>query len=149
MIIEFREKYAMFSNFFPCEINYNGNAFRSVEHAYQSQKNDDKEWLQYCIDEQSAGKVKKRSMSITVREDWQEINMTIMETLLRQKFSKQPFKNLLITTGNQNIQEGNHWGDTFWGIDLKNSPNQGENHLGRMLMEIRKDLQHIDSLENL
>jgi predicted NAD-dependent protein-ADP-ribosyltransferase YbiA (DUF1768 family) len=32
--------------------------------------------------------------------------------------------------------EENTWGDTFWGI----CKGQGENHLGRLLMQIRDEL---------
>ena len=35
--------------------------------------------------------------------------------------------------------EGNTWHDTFWGVDLKTG--EGENHLGKILMALRKDFQ--------
>lgn len=37
------------------------------------------------------------------------------------------------------IQEGNYWGDTFWGVDLKKR--EGENNLGKLVMEIREKLK--------
>jgi len=49
-------------------------------------------------------------------------------------------RTLLKETGNQNIQEGNYWGDDYWGVDLKQNPNVGENHLGRLIMKIREEL---------
>lgn len=36
------------------------------------------------------------------------------------------------------VFEGNYWHDVFWGIDLKTR--EGENHLGIILMELRKEL---------
>ena len=33
---------------------------------------------------------------------------------------------------------GNTWGDTCWGVDLRTG--QGENHLGRILMKVREEL---------
>ena len=44
----------------------------------------------------------------------------------------------LIDTGDQELIEGNWWGDRFWGVDLKT--NQGQNHLGMLLMKIRSEL---------
>ncbi len=37
------------------------------------------------------------------------------------------------------VVEGNHWGDTCWGVD--NRTGQGENHLGKILMQVREELQ--------
>ena len=37
------------------------------------------------------------------------------------------------------LEEGNTWHDTFWGVDARTR--EGRNHLGRILMRIRKELQ--------
>ena len=37
------------------------------------------------------------------------------------------------------IEEGNWWKDKFGGVDIKTR--QGENHLGKLIMKIRKELQ--------
>lgn len=60
-----------------------------------------------------------------------------MQFLLEQKFD--PALNpqnaqRLLETGNKYLEETNWWGDTFWGKDLKGN---GENTLGRLIMEIR------------
>lgn len=44
----------------------------------------------------------------------------------------------LMNTSPHELIEGNDWGDTFWGVDL--NTNQGENHLGKILMQIRYNL---------
>lgn len=44
----------------------------------------------------------------------------------------------MMETGDMPIIEGNTWKDTFWGIDIHTG--QGENNLGRILMEVRKEL---------
>ena len=36
------------------------------------------------------------------------------------------------------LQEGNNWGDAFWGVHLKSE--EGENNLGKLIMEIRAQL---------
>lgn len=43
----------------------------------------------------------------------------------------------LLATGNCHLVEGNNWGDYFWG----SVNGHGENHLGRILMDIRAKLQ--------
>jgi predicted NAD-dependent protein-ADP-ribosyltransferase YbiA (DUF1768 family) len=58
---------------------------------------------------------------------------------LNQKFRQEPFSTLLLATGDMYIQEGNFWGDTFWGVDLNSKI--GENRLGKMRMEIREHLK--------
>ncbi len=140
MIREFRDEYRWLSNFVPCKIKYNGRSFSSVEHGYMSAKSDDPEWKNFCSDPNNhPGKVKRKSRKIVLRDDWESIKVEVMRELLVMKFSQKPFKELLLKTGNQFIQEGNRWGDTFWGIDLKT--NTGENNLGKLIMSIREDLQ--------
>jgi predicted NAD-dependent protein-ADP-ribosyltransferase YbiA (DUF1768 family) len=62
----------------------------------------------------------------------------MMRKLLRQKFMKNDlYRDALRETGDQQLIEGNYWGDTFWGV----CDGVGTNHLGRLLMEIRAELQ--------
>ena len=115
--------------------------YKSVEHAYQAAKSDHQEWKEFCMSTQSPYDVKRKSHGCVVRSDWNAIKVVVMESLLRQKFNTEIFRTLLLQTGEQNIQEGNTWGDRFWGVDLRNNPNIGENHLGRLIMKIRNELQ--------
>jgi ribA/ribD-fused uncharacterized protein len=138
-IKEFQDGYEWLSNFAPCEINFNGRCFASVEHAYMSAKSNDLEWKTFCSDaNNSPGKVKRKSKKILLREDWESIKVEIMYQLLELKFSQEPYRTLLLNTGNILIQEGNRWGDTFWGVDL--NTNVGENKLGLLIMQIREQL---------
>ena len=45
-------------------------------------------------------------------------------------------KQKLIDTGDIELVEVNSWGDTFYGV----CNGVGENHLGKLLMKIRKEL---------
>ena len=45
----------------------------------------------------------------------------------------------LLATGQKIIIEGNRWGDTCWGVDIRTG--EGENRLGKILMKIRGELQ--------
>lgn len=148
MIKEFQDEYKWLSNFVSVEINFKGRSFSSVEHGYMSEKSNDLEWKKFCSDSNNhPGKVKRKSKKIVLRDDWESIKVGVMRELLVLKFSQKPYKELLLNTGNLYIQEGNKWGDTFWGVDLRT--NVGENNLGKLIMSIREELRQEESSKNL
>lgn len=137
MINSFRGEYNWLSNMSTCEILLDGHIFKSVENAYMASKNlEDRDWFEICLT-QPPNICKKLSKNIKLRLDWEDVKLGIMYNFLLQKYTKEPFKSKLLATGNENIQEGNFWNDIFWGVDLKQNPNIGENHLGRLIMYIR------------
>lgn len=140
MIIEFKGEYRWLSNFVEVEVEWEGRIYKSVEHAYQSAKSLDKEWKRFCRSDVSSGKVKRASKDIEIRDDWEAIKKSVMKNLLIKKFSDERFRSKLLATGNTYIIEGNTWGDTFWGVDMKSG--EGENILGLMIMEIRSSLKN-------
>ena len=138
MIIEFKEEYRWLSNFISVEVEFEGVKYKSVEHAYQAAKSEDKIWRAFCASDISAGKVKRSSRDIEIRADWEDIKIGVMKNLLIQKFTDENFTSLLLATGDKYIIEGNTWGDTFWGVDMKTG--EGKNNLGLLIMEIRASL---------
>lgn len=78
--------------------------------------------------------------TVDLRSDWSEVRLQVMEDILRIKFSQEQFKQKLLATGNEELVEGNWWHDKFWG---QCPVGTGENHLGKLLMKIRKELQNI------
>jgi predicted NAD-dependent protein-ADP-ribosyltransferase YbiA (DUF1768 family) len=48
-------------------------------------------------------------------------------------------KEKLLETGDRYLEETNHWKDTTWGVDYIS--NEGANHLGVILMDVRSVLQ--------
>ena len=137
MIKEFRDEYRWLSNFANVEINYNGYTYPSVEAAYQAQKSDNLYWKEFCT-KNEPGLIKKSSRFVPLVPNWEDQKIGIMSDLLRIKFNKEPYKTLLLQTGNKHLQEGNMWNDKFWGVCLKT--NKGENFLGKLIMKIREDL---------
>ena len=120
MIKEFQAENRWLSNFWPVEIEFEGIKYPSEEHAYMSAKSRSPLWKQFCANpENTAGKVKRRSKKIKVRLDWDSIKNGVMFECLMQKFTQEPFAKQLLDTWPQNIQEGNNWGDKYWGICLK------------------------------
>ena len=86
--------------------------------------------------------LKKASKTIDIVPEWKSIRIPIMRNLLEQKFSQSPYKEQLMSTVGEYIQEGNYWGDTFWGVDLTKSPPVGENILGQLIMNIRDTMMN-------
>jgi ribA/ribD-fused uncharacterized protein len=86
--------------------------------------------------------VKKASRLIIVREDWESVKLSVMYELLKKKFTQEPFRTDLLNTRGENIVEGNRWSDAFWGVDVKATPNVGENWLGRLIMDIRTKIKN-------
>lgn len=139
-----KEPYTWLSNMELVDIRLKGHIFPSVEHAYVSEKRPkhDEDWRDLCSKREIPAKqLKVYARKIELRPDWEEVKLFVMEHCLRDKFNNPKYKTLLLETGNQNIQEGNYWNDTFWGVDLKQDPNIGENHLGRLIMKIREELR--------
>ena len=79
---------------------------------------------------------KRLGGSIKERKDWEEVKVLLMSYLVVQKFAQEPFKTWLLETGDEELVEGNTWGDTFWGV----CKGEGENQLGIILMGIRSGL---------
>lgn len=139
MIHQFKEEYRWLSNFHPCDIRFRGKRYPSVEYAYMSAKSDDKKWKMMCAEaKEKQGEIKKKSQHLKLVSNWEEIKVDVMRECLELKFSQEPFKTLLAETGDIHLQEGNTWGDRFWGVDLETG--EGDNNLGKLIMEIREKL---------
>ncbi len=139
-IEQFRDEYRWLSNFYPCELRFRGKRYPSVEYAYLSAKSDDKEWKSLCANpKEKQSKIKKKSQYLELVPNWDEIKMDVMRECLELKFSQEPFRSWLIETGDLHLQEGNTWGDKFWGVDLETG--EGDNNLGKLIMEVR-DIIH-------
>ena len=139
MISEFQGEYRWLSNFAPVSVCQNGVVYPSVEHAYMSAKSDSIDWKMFCKRTKNPGAVKKASRDIQLVANWDAIKVEVMRNCLRDKFLQEPYKTLLLRTGDVHTQEGNRWGDKFWGVDLRTG--KGLNTLGKLIMEIREELK--------
>lgn len=137
VIDSFSGEYRWLSNFWMVPIHIAGWTFASAEHAYQAAKSTDpKVWreIQKCA---QPGQAKRYGSKITLRPDWDEVRVDVMREILAAKFSHKDLAQRLFDTGNATLIEGNHWGDTFWGV----CRGVGENRLGKLLMEQRAKLE--------
>lgn len=133
------EKYNFLSNFYEASISYGGLTYGSNEAAFQAQKCITKEeMLQFT--EYGPGKSKSVGRKVQLRSDWEQVKFGLMEEIVRAKFTQHPeLAWRLLETGDKILVEGNHWGDTCWGVDTRTG--QGENHLGKILMKVREELK--------
>jgi len=138
----FRGEYGFLSNFYPCEIEYDGITYPTSENAYQACKTTDND-IRLHISKLTAGESKAYSRTMDVREDWDNVKVKCMIDILNIKFKNEKMKNMLISTKGIDLVENNTWGDTFWGV----CNGQGKNTLGKILMDIRKKILLSKSIE--
>lgn len=146
MIQEFQGEYRFLSNFWYADIELYSRRFDfpfyapTNEHAYQASKaNNIIDFLDMLTYETPKG-VKLAGRNIILREDWETIKIDVMYRINLAKYIQhKDLRKLLLETGNQYLIEGNYWKDIFWGIDLRSGI--GENHLGKILMQIRRELR--------
>ncbi len=138
-ICEFRNDYDFLSNFYPCQIEYEELFYQNAECAFQAQKCiTQEEKLVFC--NLPASKAKRMGRQVKLRPDWETVKVSIMEEIVRAKFVQNPYlMKKLLNTGELLLIEGNTWKDTFWGVDI--SSGKGENHLGKILMNVREELR--------
>ncbi len=138
-ILEFSGKYCFLSNFAESPIVFMGQNYPTAEHLYQAMKaqmNSDHELIRKA---ETAGKAKKLGKKVLLRLDWQEVKDDNMRVVVDLKFEQNPeLAAALKATGEVELQEGNWWGDKYWGVDRKTG--EGLNKLGKILMEQRERL---------
>ncbi len=140
MIKEFQGDYRFLSNFYPAKVELAGVLYPSVEHAYQAAKSWDSEYRNKILNCRTPGDAKRLGRKAAMRGDWENIKYSLMSTLVHRKFSLHPdLKAKLLATGDQELQEGNMWHDTYWGVDLRTG--KGDNNLGKILMLTRAKLK--------
>lgn len=109
----------------------------TVEHHYQAAKTDDPWWTARILLAKSPKEAKRLGRQCPIRVTWEDEKVAVMSALLRIKFSRTVLAEKLLATGDAELVEGNWWGDTFWGV----CKGEGENMLGKLLMQIREELR--------
>lgn len=135
-IDRFRGEYRFLSNFWPAQVQFEGITYPTVENAYQAAKTLDPD-ERMVIRDVTPGMAKKMGGLLEIRGDWESLRLSVMLELLRRKFQVEPLKSQLLRTGDRELIEGNDWGDRFWGV----CSGTGENHLGKLLMQVRSNLR--------
>lgn len=139
VIDSFRGENRWLSNFHECEIIYEGISYPTTEHAYQAAKSLDKNVRRAIAALPKARHAMHIGRALRVRGDWEQIKFAVMKEVNLYKFYNHPqLKEKLLATGNDELIEGNNWGDKIWGM----CDGEGENNLGKILMEIRHEIQN-------
>ena len=140
MINQFQGEYSFLSNFYLCNIKLGVLVFPSSEHMFMACKNNSKEWIYTCASNKyTPGQIKRLGRQIKLIYNWDEFKLSSMKFCITQKFKQNPdLLAKLVATGDEELVEGNTWGDVYWGVCLKTGV--GENQLGKILMEVREEL---------
>lgn len=139
VINDFRGENEFLSNFYPSILIVDNEAYPTLEHAFQAAKTDDPLLKAKIRDAATARDAKRIGRSVTLIPDWDNKRLDIMASLVKQKFTEHlDLKCKLLLTGNKDLIEGNTWKDRFWGQDQNGV---GENHLGKILMNVRAQLR--------
>lgn len=135
-----REAYGCFSNFSPHGVQLKGVWWPTTEHYFQAQKfvgASDEEAIRLAKSPKQAAEM-GRDRKRPLRPDWEQVKDNVMREAVRQKFlTHKDIQQTLLNTGDEEIVE-NAPGDYYWGVGADGS---GKNMLGKILMEVRAELQ--------
>ena len=129
--------YECFSNFYEAPIVYNEKEYVTNEHFFQAHKATTPEDFEKIRTAPTPGTAKRYGNQIKLISNWEDKKDRIMFTALLLKFTQHPqLAFALLRTQNRYIEEGNNWGDKYWGV----VDGKGENTLGKLLMKVREIL---------
>jgi hypothetical protein len=136
--MSFSGEYSFLSNFHPSPVLMDGQQYPTVEHAFQAAKTNSVAERQVIQMISTPGQAKRQGRKVTLRGEWEVIKLGVMLQLLRRKFDPDSVLAYeLLATGDKELIETNTSNDTYWGV----CGGKGENHLGKLLMQVRNELQ--------
>ncbi len=139
--LQTEKPYGVFSNFSPYGFERDGQYYPTSEHYFQAQKfahspRDFEAVLNASKPMRCAEIGRERHRPL--RTDWETVKDEIMRQALRAKFTTHAeLRELLLATGDEPLIEKTS-GDYYWGCGTDGT---GQNRLGELLMELRRQLQ--------
>lgn len=137
----FSGDYRFLSNFYECSVEYDGKVYPSAEHAFQAAKTTDPlygQQIRQALTPKHAKQLGRELPPPVFRKDWDAVRVKVMEGVVLAKFSQHPnLQEKLLATGDRELIEGNHHGDSYWGV----YKGEGENWLGKILVRTREYLR--------
>jgi ribA/ribD-fused uncharacterized protein len=135
MINEFRGKYYFLSNFYSVPVKHGFLTFTNTEAAFHSEKCPVRSGEFTKLNPSEAKRLGRR---VRLRSDWEQVKDQVMLDVVRAKFDQHPdLAQKLLATGDEELVEGNDWGDIYWGV----YKGYGKNMLGKILMRVRAELR--------
>ena len=154
MINKFEGRYRFLSNLYPSKIEHQGIEYPSVEHFYVAMKINDQQLIngkyytpadfrEMIASIPDPDQIKRIGRMAKLRQDWDSQKLKVMNWGVHQKFKNhEDLKEMLLNTGYQELIYGNWWHDNFFGYcSCPKCGNNGLNHLGKILMEVRSELR--------
>ncbi|KVN85996.1 NADAR family protein [Burkholderia ubonensis] len=138
------EPYGRFSNLYKRPIVFEGETFKTSEHAYQAGKARKPQVREWILAAPSPALVAMAAHGLywwDIRSDWSKIKFDRMRDVLRAKFGQHDdLRELLLSTGNARLVESatvDNPVNRLWG----EVNGVGKNMLGTLLMEVREELR--------
>ena len=135
-IFGFKHDHFFLSNFFPCEIEFEGAIYPSTENAFQAAKSPVgyRTRFEGCT-AREAKRLGRAPMTPEALAAWDAGRKVwvMLEVNMAKYLAHKDLRDRLLATGNACLVESNDWGDIYWGM----CEDKGLNMLGRILMEIR------------
>jgi ribA/ribD-fused uncharacterized protein len=138
-------KFGFLSSLWPCRIFLEDQWFPTAEHAYQYAKFKDplvREWVMQAPKPHLVALVAHNLFVYDIVPNWQAIKVERMQKVIAAKFNRIDHLDIvegLIATFPKILIEDSKM-DNYWGIGKKGT---GQNKLGNLLMERRKQLQAV------
>lgn len=152
----FTGKFCALDNFFQwpvtVDVGWGEITYETSEHAFAAAKASTRKRHDLIAKSKGPGSAKAmgRATVTTLRPDWEQVKFQIMLTIVRAKMDQCiAAREVLLSTGDRTIYEGNTWFDDTWGVITGdgsawslNSVFRGRNALGAILMMIREELKN-------
>lgn len=127
--------YRFLSNHYKSDILFDGERYPTVENAFHASKCNKEHRGKFTTC--SSYEAKLLSYKMEVDQSWVRQQHQIMHTLVTLKFSEPDLRKRLLETGPHTLIYSNSLNDTYWGVGANG---EGENHLGKLLQEVRNEL---------
>jgi ribA/ribD-fused uncharacterized protein len=140
VIDQFKGEFEFLSNFYRCQVFYDGYWYVTLEHAFQAAKNPSWEHQDEIRRVNKPGVAKRIGRRCELRPDWEEVKDELMWHLLLSKFSDSNLAKKLLEIRGVRLIEGNTWHDNYWGDCIcgrEACKEQGKNKLGTLLEDLR------------
>ena len=133
------DPYGFLNNFYRSRFFLYHHWWNWVEAPYQAMKTMDVEAYDKIRLATTPREARDIGQTVPIHDSWEEIKIQVMYDCCLAKFTQnQDLMDKLMGTGEEELIEDSPV-DSFWGCG---ADGKGQNHLGKVLMRVRKDLRN-------